>query len=263
MPRAVLYEVVGTTALVTINRPDVRNALDQPALDGLRDAFAAAAGDADVRVVVVTGAGDEAFSAGADLKAIAAGWRPDPAHWPVLGRNVQLDKPVIAAVNGIAYGGGFNLAMSCDLCVASTTARFGVTEARWGRGFDWAALLPRLIPARVAMEMFLTAVPLGAARAYEVGLVNRVVAPGELRAAALDMAGVIGANAPLSVRAGKALVHRSLADDIDGLMADAVALFAPVYQSADAGEGPRAFSEGRPPHWAGESGDRDERKAQG
>jgi enoyl-CoA hydratase/carnithine racemase len=260
--RTVGYEITGTTALVTIDRPEVRNALDQVTLDGLRDAFANAAGDDAVRVVVVTGAGDEAFSAGADLKAIAAGWRPDPAHWPVLGRNVHLDKPVIAAVNGIAYGGGFNLAMSCDLCVASDTARFGVTEARWGRGFDWAALLPRLIPARVAMEMFVTAVPIDAARAYEVGLVNRVVPAPELRSAALDLAEVIGANAPLSVRAGKALVHRSLADDIEGLMADATALFAPVYGSADASEGPRAFKESRAPQWS-VAPDRDDRKASG
>jgi enoyl-CoA hydratase/carnithine racemase len=261
VPHEVVYEIVGTTALVTVNRPEVRNALDQAALDGLRDAFTAAASDDEVRVVVVTGAGTEAFSAGADLKAIAAGWRPDLSQWPVLGRNVHLDKPVIAAVDGIAYGGGFNLAMSCDLCVASTTARFGVTEARWGRGFDWAALLPRLIPARVAMEMFVTAVPIDATRAHQVGLVNRVVAPGDVREAALDMAAVIGANAPLSVRAGKALVHRALADDIDGLVADATELFAPVYASADAAEGARAFSESRAPQWSGVSGSRDQREA--
>src|SRR5690606_12116339 len=122
-----------------------------------------------------------------------------PDFAPYLNRNIEMPKPVIAAVNGIAYAGGFLLAQMCDLCVAAEHARFGITEARWGRGAPWAAPLPWLIPPRVALELLLTAEPIDAQRAFEIGLVNRVVPRGELRATAQALALRIAQNAPLSV----------------------------------------------------------------
>ncbi|HEX7097057.1 MAG TPA: enoyl-CoA hydratase-related protein, partial [Acidimicrobiales bacterium] len=149
------------------------------------------------------------------------------------------------AVNGDAFGGGFNLAQSCDLCVAADTARFAIPEAKWGRGMDWAALLPRTVPARVAMELMLTARPIDAARAERVGLVNAVVSRRELLPATIELASAIAANAERSVRAAKALVWRSIAAADDELTKDATTLFRDVYRSRQALEGPRRFASER------------------
>jgi enoyl-CoA hydratase/carnithine racemase len=204
-------------------------------------------------VLVLTGAGDAAFCAGADLKEMAAlGMTVPPRDMaPQLGRNLQVTKPVIAAVNGVALGGGFLLAQMCDLCVAAASARFGITEARWGRGAPWAAPLPWLVPPRVALELLLTAEPIGAQRALEVGLVNRVVPDAALREEAGRLAATVAANAPLSVRAAKAMVHAAAGRDLDAALDEGWRLFEPVYLSEDAQEGPRAFLEKRPPVWKG------------
>lgn len=244
--RCVLRDHVAT---ITINRPSVRNALDSSSQLALKGALERIEADPEVRVGILTGSGPDAFCAGADLHELASGVEADPEIFPVPNRNVAISKPLIAAVNGIAYGGGFMLAQHCDLCVAATTARFAIPEARWGRGAAFAAQLPRMIPARVAMELLLTAQPMDAHRAREVGLVNQVVEPDELVEAAHTMATAIAANAPLSVRAGKSLVHLSVGGDLDALEAEADAIYEPVYQSPDALEGPRAFREGRPPRW--------------
>ena len=204
-----LYERRGAVAWLTLNRPDARNALNRAARDGLYAGFDRFKADPDAKVLVLTGEGEQAFCAGGDLKEMADERLtvPPPDFIPYLGRNVHLDKPVIAAVNGIAYGGGFLLAQMCDLCVAVEHARFAITEARWGRGAPWAAPLPWLIPPRIALEILLTAEPMDAARAYEVGLVNRVVPAARLYDEVAGLAERIAANAPLSVRAGKALVY--------------------------------------------------------
>jgi enoyl-CoA hydratase/carnithine racemase len=139
----------------------------------------------------------------------------------------------------------------CDLCVAASSARFGITEARWGRGAPWAAPLPWLVPPRVALELLLTAEPIGAQRAYEVGLVNRVVPDAALREEAGRLAATVAANAPLSVRAAKAMVHAAAGRDLDGALDEGWRLFEPVYLSEDAQEGPRAFLEKRAPVWKG------------
>jgi enoyl-CoA hydratase/carnithine racemase len=170
---------------------------------------------------------------------------------PNLGRNIQVIKPVIAAVNGPAFGGGFLLAQMCDLCVAGASAQFAITEARWGRGAPWAAPLPWLVPPRVAMELLLTGDPIDAQRAYEVGLVNRVVPDPELRSEAGRLARRIAGNAPLSVRAAKAMVQASAGRALDEAVEEGWRLFEPVYLSEDAQEGPRAFVERRPPVWKG------------
>ena len=248
---AVRYEVRDGVAWLTIDRPDAHNALSEAVRDGLRAGFARCADDEAAQVLVLTGAGEKAFCAGGDLKEMAATGLtvPPPDYMPHLGRNVTLAKPVIAAVNGIAYGGGFLLAQMCDLCLAAEHARFGITEARWGRGAPWAAPLPWLVPPRVAMELLVTAEPISAQRAYEVGLVNRVVATADLADAAQALGERIAANAPLSVRAGKALVYASAEHGWrDGLDAGD-RLYEHVYLSEDAQEGPRAFREGRPPRW--------------
>jgi enoyl-CoA hydratase/carnithine racemase len=253
MSDAVLYEVDGKIAWMTMNRPQARNALNRAVREGLWEGFRRFAAEPDSAVLILTGAGDEAFCAGADLKEMAELKLevPPPDYAPFLGRNIQIDKPVIAAVNGAAFAGGFLLAQMCDLCVAASTARFAITEARWGRGAPWAAPLPWLVPPRVALELLMTADPIDAERAYQVGLVNRVVAPGELREKTREMALRIAGNAPLSVRAGKALVYACTELGLKDALAEGDRLFESVYKSEDAQEGPRAFREKRTPRWQG------------
>jgi enoyl-CoA hydratase/carnithine racemase len=248
---AVTYDREDGVALVTLNRPDARNALNKAILDGLWDALRRFDTDGDARVMVLTGAG-ETFCAGADLRELRMlGGREEMPDYPVLGTNLHIAKPVIAAVNGVAYGGGFVLAQMCDLCVAAEHARFAVTEARWGRTMVGNAGLLPMIPPRVAMELFLTAEPIDAARAHQIGLVNRVYPAEGLREGAMSMARVIAGNAPLSVRAAKAMVAEAIGRPAKEVRAVAEEVFAPVFASADAQEGPRAFAEGRAPRWTG------------
>jgi len=253
MAEAVRYAVEDGVAWLVIDRPEARNAINRAVGAGLWDGFRRFEADPAAAVLVLTGAGDAAFCAGADLKEMAAlGMTVPPRDMaPHLGRNLQVTKPVIAAVNGVALGGGFLLAQMCDLCVAAESARFGITEARWGRGAPWAAPLPWLVPPRVALELLLTAEPIGARRAYEVGLVNRVVPDAALREEAGRLAATVAANAPLSVRAAKAMVHAAAGRDLGEALDEGWRLFEPVYLSEDAQEGPRAFLEKRPPVWKG------------
>ncbi len=253
MSEAALYDVTDGVAWLVMNRPQSANALNAELRQALKDGFERFAADDSAAVLVLTGAGDKAFCAGGDLKEMADTRLtiPPPDFVPQPGRTLHVPKPIIAAVNGAAYGGGFLLAQSCDLCVAADHARFAISEARWGRGSPWAAPLPSLIPPRVAMELLVTARPIDAERAYQVGLVNRVVPGGELRKAAEEMAGAIVANAPLSVRAGKELIYSAISREWSEAWPMAEDLYRPVYLSEDATEGPRAFAEGRPPKWAG------------
>ena len=246
------YRLEDGVAWLVIDRPEARNAINRAVADGLWDGFRRFEADPEAAVLVLTGTG-EGFCAGADLKEMAAlGLTVPPRDMtPNLGRNLQVAKPVVAAVNGAAFGGGFLLAQMCDLCVAGTSARFAVTEARWGRGAPWAAPLPWLVPPRVAMELLLTGEPIDAQRAYEVGLVNGVVPDPELRSEAGRLARRIAGNAPLSVRAAKAMVHATAGRDLDAAEEEGWRLFQPVYLSEDAQEGPRAFVEKRPPVWKG------------
>jgi enoyl-CoA hydratase/carnithine racemase len=251
--QAVLYRVEDGVAWLEINRPDSRNALSQAVREGLWDGFRRFNDDAEAKVLVLTAVGDKAFCAGGDLKEMAntSLTIPPPDFLPYPGRNIQIDKPLIAAVNGVAYAGGFLLAQQCDLVIAADTAVFAITEAKVGRGTPWAAPLPRLIPPRIAMELLLTGNPISAARAYEVGLVNKVVPLADLRAVATEMAQTIAANAPLSVRAAKALVHAVAELPEQEAWNEGDRLFESVYLSADAQEGPQAFREKRAPQWKG------------
>jgi enoyl-CoA hydratase/carnithine racemase len=250
---AVTYEVADQVAWLTINRPEARNALNKAVRDGLWSGFRDFADDDSAAVLILTGAGEKAFCAGGDLKEMAGAEMkvPPPDFLPYLQRTLKVEKPVIAAVNGVAFAGGFLLAQMVDLCVAAEHAKFAITEVRVGRGAPWAAPLPWLIPPRVAMELLLTGEPLDAARAYELGLVNRVVPAAELREEALRMAKVIAGNAPLTVRAGKALVYASAELGWSAALEEADRLYEPVYLSEDAQEGPRAFAEKRAPRWKG------------
>lgn len=250
---SVLFDKQRGIARLTINRPEARNALNREVREGLFDGFRDFITDDASQVLILTGTGDKAFCAGADLKEMAeTGLKVPPADWlPYLGRNLHTDKPIIAAVNGVAYAGGFFLAQMCDLVIAADTARFAITEARWSRGAPWAAPLPWLIPPRVAMELLMTADPIDAARAHQIGLVNRVVPAAALLAEAAAMAGRIMENAPLAVRAGKAMVYAAAERGWSKALDEGHRIFAPVYLSEDAQEGPRAFKEKRPPQWKG------------
>lgn len=248
-----IYEVRDRVAWLTMNRPDAANALNAALREALRLGFERFAADDAAAVLVLTGAGDKGFCAGGDLKEMAdVELRiPPPDFVPQPGRTLAVDKPVIAAVHGVAYGGGFLLAQSCDLCVAADTARFAISEARVGRGSPWAAPLPWLIPPRVAMQLLVTGRPLSAERAYQVGLINAVVPAADLESAAQEMAEDIASNAPLSVRAGKAMVYASAGATREMAWAAAEELYSLVYLSEDAQEGPRAFRDKRPPVWSG------------
>lgn len=249
----ILFEVEDGIAVITIDRPQQRNAINRGVNEGLRKAFDLFEKDASLRVGILTGSGEKAFCAGMDLKEAAAmQLRVPPRDFlPVLGDSIHVTKPVIAAVNGVAYAGGWLFAQMCDLCIAADHAVFGITEAKVGRGMPWAAPLARMLPQRIVMELLLTGQPLTAQRAYELGYVNAVVPLADLRAKAMDMARTIAANAPLTVKAARELVYLSGEMGRSAGLRAAQHLFESVYLSEDAQEGPRAFAEKRPPKWTG------------
>jgi enoyl-CoA hydratase/carnithine racemase len=249
----VRYEVRNGVAWLTIDRPEARNALSKAVRDGLFAGVRRFNTDDTAAVLVLTGAGDRAFCAGGDLKEMAdtALEVPPPDFVPQFGRNIEVVKPTIAAVNGVAYAGGFMLAQQCDLCVAAESARFAITEAKVGRGSPWAVPLPWLVPPRAAMEILLTGDPFSAQRAYELGLVNRVVPATDLVTATQELAERIAANAPLSVQAAKRTVYLAAEHPLDEAYAEADRIWEPVYRSADAQEGPAAFRDKRRPVWTG------------
>jgi enoyl-CoA hydratase/carnithine racemase len=253
MTEPVRYEVVNGVAWLTIDRPEARNALSKPVREGLFSGARRFNDDESAKVLVLTGAGDRAFCAGGDLKEMAdtALTVPPVDFVPQFGRNIAIDKPTIAAVNGVAYAGGFMLAQNCDLCIAAESAKFAITEVKVGRGSPWAAPLPALVGPRIAMEILLTGDPLTAKRAYEVGLINRVVPDADLRAEVQALAERIAGNAPLSVRAAKKTAYLSSRMGLAEAFDEAERIWEPVYTSADAQEGPAAFRDKRTPVWTG------------
>lgn len=242
----------GRVLVVTMDRPERRNALGKVMRQGLRDAFDAFEADPDLRCAILTGTGP-AFSAGGDLKEMSeTAMKVPPKHSDIMiSSNGTVSKPVIAAVNGYALAGGFRLVQNCDLAVAAEQATFGISEVLRGRGSPWAAPLINIVPQRVMTELLLTGEPIGAARAYEVGLVNRVVPAERLLDAALEMAQKIATAAPLSVRAAKRLVQLTTEMGVTQAERAADLVYERVYLSDDAQEGPRAFAEKREPVWTG------------
>jgi enoyl-CoA hydratase len=240
-------------AVITLNRPEARNALGKDIRAGLFAAWDRFERDPALRVAILTGSGDKAFCAGGDLKEMTELQLTVPPRdmFPVPGDNIELTKPTIAAVNGVAFAGGWMIAQACDLCVASTRAQFAITEVKVGRSSPWAAPLIHMIPQRIMMEIVLTGKPLSAQRAYEIGLVNRLAEPDGLMAAALALATEILDGAPLSVMAAREMVMLSTEMGRSAALRAARHVSERVYRSEDAQEGPKAFAEKRRPQWKG------------
>lgn len=260
----VLYEVRDGIAILTLNRPDAMNSVNSALATAVGEALEKAATDPVVRAVVLTGTG-RAFCAGADLKAISRGESIAAEGHPEWGFAgiVQhwIDKPVIAAVNGFAMGGGTELVLACDLVVSADTAVFGLPEVKRGliAGAGGVVRLQRQLPLKRALELALTGDGIEAAVALDWGLVNRVVPAEQVLDTALDLARKIAANAPLSVQYSKEMMYRTQSGLSDWNPAWGSEepwavngeLGLKVFTSADAMEGPRAFAEKREPHWQG------------
>src|SRR5476651_19908 len=256
-------ETDGRLLIVTINRPEVYNACHPMANQELVEVFDEFQANPDLWVAIITGAGDKAFCAGNDLKYHAelqakTGKRPNHPlkGFGGLANRFDLDKPVIAAVNGVAMGGGFEIALACDLIVAADTAVFALPEPRVGLAALAGGLhrLPREIGAKRALGMILTGRRVSAIEGKELGFVNEVVAPAQLMVTAKERAKQIMELSPMSVRASKQTVYRGL---MEASIADALKnqnkypAVAAMYQSDDLREGPRAFAEKRAPQWKG------------
>lgn len=254
MTDAVLFDArADGIAVITINRPEQRNCLSRDVREGLRSAWARFEADPALRIAILTGSGDKAFCAGGDLKEmVETGMKVPPRDmFPLPYDSIELSKPTIAAVNGAAFAGGWMIAQACDLCVASTAAKFAITEVKVGRGSPWAAPLIHMIPQRIMMEVMLTGKPLTAARAYEVGLVNRLAEPGAVLDAALELAREVLEGAPLSVKAARETVMLATEMGRSAALQAARAAHELTYNSEDGQEGPRAFAEKRKPEWKG------------
>ena len=249
----VLVERRGAVQVVTINRPQARNALDAAVARGVAAAVDELDATDGLRAGVLTGAGGF-FSAGMDLKAFLRGETPAIEGRGLCGiTRTPPRKPLIAAVEGGALAGGFELVLACDLVVAARGARFGVPEVKRSlvAAGGAALLLPQRVPRAVAVELLLTGEPMDAERAAAVGLVNRVVDEGTALDAAVELAGVIAANGPLAVAATKEIVQSSPAWGPEEMWARQDQVIAPVFASEDAREGSVAFAERRPPAWRG------------
>jgi enoyl-CoA hydratase len=239
--------------IATLNRPHVRNAIDHQTAQAIADAMELLDGRSDLVVGVITGA-SPSFCTGMDLKAFLAGERPSIPGRGFAGLVERPpDKPLIAAVEGHAIAGGFEIALACDLIVASTEAMFGLPEVRRGLVAAGGGLirLPARVPAGLAAEWALTGALVPAPRAAEVGLVNRLTEPGRALDAALELAAVIAANGPLAVRGTKQILVESPGWSAGEAFDRQRAISEPVRASEDAREGALAFTQKRPPRWSG------------
>lgn len=252
----------GAVVVVTMNRPAAKNAFSLEMLARMAEAWDDVDGDDDVRCVILTGA-DGTFSAGADLKMMAGASPDDPwaqrfkddpdLHWKALLRHRQLKKPLVAAVEGIAYGGGTEILQATDIRVASEAARFGITEARWALfpvGGS-SVRLPRQIPYAKAMDMLLTGRSMKADEAERVGLVSRIAPEGKALEEALKVAAQISANGPLAVQALKRSVYEGNGMSEAEALKVELEIGYPILSTEDAKEGPRAFMEKRAPKFVG------------
>ena len=256
MADAVLRERKGHVEILTINRPEARNAINAEVSRAMSSVMDELEHDDACWVVVITGSGDKAFSAGMDLKAFSSGEGGDiigaSGGFGGLTRR-EFPKPLIAAVNGSALAGGFEIMLSCDLVVAADHAKFGIPEAKRGliAGAGGLIRMPKRLPMAIALELAMTGDPIDADRALALGLVNVVVASSDLMAATLELADRIAANAPLAVRYSKSVMKQAAElSEAEGWKLNEAAVGV-VFSSADAMEGPVAFAEKRAPKWQG------------
>ncbi|MCP4039058.1 MAG: enoyl-CoA hydratase/isomerase family protein [bacterium] len=258
------FEPDGAVVVLTIDRPKVHNALDFETSDALVEAWIRFRDDDALRVAILTGEGERSFCAGADLRGVGDFYKNLTSsdrlrrseQLPGLGgitKNLTIDKPMIAAVNGYCLAGGLEIALACDLRIASENASFGLPEVTRGMipGAGGTQRLPRLIGPERALDLILSGRRIDAVEAERIGLVSRVVSSGDLIGESLRVASSIAENGPLAVRAAKAAVWRGLDRPLeDGLRLEQL-LAEPVRQSEDALEGPRAFLEKRKPEFKG------------
>jgi enoyl-CoA hydratase len=250
---AVLTERRGRVLLVTINRPEQRNAVNAAVAEGIAAALDELDRDAELSLGILTGAG-KGFSAGMDLKAFVAGESPYAGDRGFAGITQRAaEKPLIAAIEGFAVAGGLEIALACDLIVAARGARLGVPEVKRSLVAAAGALLrlPRVLPRSVAMELALTGDPIDAERGYELGMVNRLTEPGKALDAALELAEAIAANGPLALAATKRILTESVDWPSSEFFARQGEIAGPVMGSEDAQEGAKAFAEKRAPVWKG------------
>lgn len=253
-----LVSVSERIATVTVNRPKSLNALNPATVRELSAAFAEMADRDDVGVVVLTGAGEKAFVAGADISEMRHFNAVQALEFALFGQGVlerieRLPQPVIGAINGFALGGGCELAMACDILIAADTARFGQPEVNLGiiPGYGGTQRLPRLVGRNIAKEIVLTGEMITAQRAYEIGLVNRVVPQAELMGAARETAAKILSKGPVAVRTAKMAMNRGLDLDLSNACALEANAFAVGFSTADRAEGMAAFLEKRKPSFTG------------
>jgi enoyl-CoA hydratase len=251
--QAVLTEDRGRVLLITINRPDQRNAVNAAVAEGIAAALDRLDAKPELSLGVLTGAG-KGFSAGMDLKAFVTGERPYAGDRGFAGITQRAaDKPLIAAVEGFAVAGGLEVALSCDLIVAARGAKLGIPEVKRSLVAAGGALLrlPRVLPRTVAMELALTGEPIEAERAHELGLVSRLAEPGQALAVALELAETISANGPLALAATKRIMTEAVDWPDSEFFARQGEIVGPVMSSEDAREGATAFAEKRAPVWRG------------
>ena len=249
------YDVIGRVGLITLNRPEARNAVNAASAEGIESALDRLEGDDEVWVGVIAAAGP-VFCAGADLKEVAAGgagglMTERGGFAGIVAR--QRTKPLIAAVDGPALAGGAEIALACDLVVAATTATFGIPEVKRSlvAGAGGLFRLPRVLPRNIAMELAVTGDPITAERAAHFGLVNALVEPGQALAGAMALADRIAVNAPVAVRLSREVVLAAESADDAELWKLSAEAFGRVVQTEDFREGPLAFIEKRPPVWTG------------
>lgn len=255
----VLFEKKGKLAYITINRPEVYNAMSVSVWNGLTDAWIRVRDDDDIWVAIVTAAGEKAFSSGQDLKEMSmymekAKREDKPFALPVppinpLRGGLEVWKPFIAAINGLAYGGGCELALTCDLRVAAEHATLGLFEVRQGLipGAGGTQRLPRYLPFGIALEVLMTGDPMSAQDALKFGLLNRVVPKDKLMQTAEALANRLLENAPLAVRAVKEAAYRGIRMHLSEGLSLETMMINNVFMSEDAKEGPKAFAEKRKP----------------
>ncbi|MCH8283684.1 MAG: enoyl-CoA hydratase/isomerase family protein [Chloroflexi bacterium] len=256
----IIYEKKDRKAVITLNRPDRLNALNGKMSEELFQVWSDVRDDPDVWVAIMTGTGDRAFSAGADLKEAVENREEGAPSFrmptiPVGGntKNMHIWKPMIAAINGYALGGGLEMALACAIRIAAEHARLGLPEVRWSlmAAAGGVTRLPRAIPRAVAMKMVLTGEPLTAQQALQWGLVTDVVPLADLMTTAHAIADRILENAPLAVQAAKEMVTRGLDLSLDGSLATETDYIMPLRHTDDFKEGPRAFAEKRKPIFKG------------